>query len=61
MNFFRRCCESKRECLTYVIILIWVGIGILGTYYDTNFNELAAYFILQLEILIPVWQSYPQD
>ena len=45
MNFFRRCCESKRECLTYVIILIWVGIGILGTYYDTNFNELAAYFI----------------
>ncbi len=45
MNFFRRCCESKRECLTYVIILIWVGIGILGTYYETNFTELAAYFI----------------
>ena len=45
MNFLKRCCESKRECLTYVIILLWVGIGVLGTYFDTNFNELAAYFI----------------
>ncbi len=45
MNFLRRCCDSKRECLTYVIILIWVGIGILGTYFETDFTELAAYFI----------------
>jgi len=45
MKFLRRCCDSKRECLTYVIILLWVGIGVLGTYFETNFNELAAYFI----------------
>ena len=45
MNFLRRCCDSKRECLTYVIILIWVGIGILGTYFETDFTELATYFI----------------
>jgi len=45
MNFLRRCCDSKRECLTYIIILIWVGIGILGTYFETDFTELAAYFI----------------
>lgn len=45
MSILQRCCSSKRECLTYVIILLWVGAGILGTYYDTNFNELAAYFI----------------
>ena len=45
MNFLKRCCESKRECLTYVIILLWVGIGILGTYFETNFTDLAAYFV----------------
>jgi len=45
VSILQRCCSSKRECLTYVIILLWVGAGILGTYYDTNFNELAAYFI----------------
>lgn len=45
MNLLRRCCDSKRECLTYVIILIWVGIGILGTYFETDFTELATYFI----------------
>ena len=45
MNFLKRCCESKRECLTYIIVTLWIGIGILGTYYETNFNELAAYFI----------------
>ena len=45
MKFLRRCCDSKRECLTYLIIVIWVAIGVLGTYFDTNFNELATYFI----------------
>ena len=45
MKFLRRCCDSKRECLTYIIILIWVSIGILGTYFGTNFKELATYFI----------------
>ena len=45
MNFLKRCCESKRECLTYIIVTLWISIGILGTYYETNFTELAAYFI----------------
>ena len=45
MNFLKRCCDSKRECLTYIIVTLWVGIGILGTYYETNFTELVAYFI----------------
>ena len=45
MNFLKRCCESKRECLTYIIVTLWISIGILGTYYETNFAELAAYFI----------------
>ena len=45
MNFLKRCCESKRECLTYIIVTLWIGIGILGTYYETNFAQLAAYFI----------------
>jgi len=45
MGFIKRCCSSKRECLTYLIILLWVAVGILGTYYETNFTELAAYFV----------------
>jgi len=45
MNFFRRCCDSKRECLTYIIILMWVGLGILGTIYKTDFVQLASYFV----------------
>ena len=45
MSILQRCCSSKRECLTYMIILLWVGVGILGTYFETNFTELAAYFV----------------
>ena len=45
MNFLKRCCESKRECLTYIIVFLWVSIGILATYFETDFAELAAYFI----------------
>ncbi len=45
MNFIKRCCESKRECLTYIIVFLWVSIGILATYYETDFTELATYFI----------------
>ena len=45
MNFFRRCCDSKRECLTYIIILMWVGLGILGAIYKTDFVQLASYFV----------------
>ncbi len=45
MSILQRCCSSKRECLTYMIILLWVGVGVLGTYFETNFTELAAYFV----------------
>ncbi len=45
MGILKRCCNSKRECLTYVIILLWVGVGILGTYFNASYTELAAYFI----------------
>ena len=45
MGFLKRCCNSKRECLTYIIVLLWCGVGILGSYYEASFTELAAYFI----------------
>ena len=45
MGFLQRCCSSKRECLTYVIVLLWCGVGILGSYYEASFTELATYFI----------------
>ena len=45
MSILQRCCSSKRECLTYMIILLWVSVGVLGTYFETNFTELAAYFV----------------
>tara|TARA_Y100000389_G_scaffold84235_1_gene80866 strand:+ start:6039 stop:6401 length:363 start_codon:yes stop_codon:yes gene_type:complete len=28
-----------------MIILLWVSVGVLGTYFETNFTELAAYFV----------------
>jgi hypothetical protein len=45
MSFIQRCCSSKRECLTYIIVLLWCGVGILGSYYEASFTELATYFI----------------
>lgn len=45
IKFLRRCCESKRECITYLVVFIWVVLGVLATYFDTNFTDLAAYFI----------------
>lgn len=44
-RFLRRCCESKRECLTYLVLFLWVGLGMLGVYYNVNFTDLAAYFV----------------
>ena len=44
-SFLRRCCESKRECMTYVVMLLWIGMGILGFYYTADFNHMAAYFL----------------
>lgn len=45
LRFLRRCCESKRECLTYFIVILWIFKGVLATFYETNFNDLAAYFV----------------
>lgn len=43
--FLRRCCESKRECITYLVVFLWVAMGITATYFDVNFTQLAGYFI----------------
>jgi uncharacterized membrane protein len=45
IKLLRRCCESKRECVTYLVVFIWIVVGIVATYFDTNFTDLAAYFV----------------
>lgn len=45
IKFLRRCCDSKRECVTYLVVFLWVAVGILATYFDTSFTDLAAYFV----------------
>lgn len=45
LKFFKKCCTSKRECMTYIIILFWIAMGIFASYYDADFKDLAAYFI----------------
>jgi len=44
-SFLRRCCDSKRECVTYIVVFLWVSVGVLATYFDTDFTQLAGYFI----------------
>lgn len=44
-SFLRRCCDSKRECVTYLVVFLWVSVGVLATYFDTDFTQLAGYFI----------------
>lgn len=44
-RFLRRCCESKRECITYVVMLLWAVIGVLAFFYETSFVDLSAYFL----------------
>ena len=44
-SFISRCCESKRECITYLVVFLWVVMGVTATYFDTNFTQLAGYFI----------------
>ncbi len=45
ISFFKRCCESKRECITYVVVFFWVIIGAVASYFETNFTDLGSYFI----------------
>lgn len=35
---------GKREELVYVVVLLWIIMGLLGAYREANFTELAAYF-----------------
>jgi len=44
-SFLKRCCESKRECVTYLVVFLWVAVGITATYFNTDFTQLAGYFI----------------
>jgi predicted neutral ceramidase superfamily lipid hydrolase len=44
-SLLRRCCESKRECITYVVMLLWMAMGILAFFYETDFTNLSAYFL----------------
>lgn len=45
LNFLKRCCSSKRECITYLVIFLWIFIGSLAIYFESNLTDLAAYFI----------------
>lgn len=44
-RFLRRCCDSKRECITYAVMLLWALFGVLAFFYSTSFTDLAAYFL----------------
>lgn len=44
-RLLRRCCESKRECITYIIILLWVMLGIHSTINEVDLIDVAAYFV----------------
>lgn len=44
-NFLKRRCKSKRELITYLIVCLWIFLGVLGLYYGTNLADLSAYFI----------------
>jgi hypothetical protein len=35
---------GKREELVYIVVLLWIIMGVLGAYKQANFTELAAYF-----------------
>lgn len=35
---------GKREGLVYIIVVLWVSLGLLGVYKSTNFSDLSIYF-----------------
>lgn len=35
---------GKREGLVYIVVSLWIIMGILGAYKEANFTEMAAYF-----------------
>ena len=42
MNFFSN--FGKREALVYIIVTLWVGMGLLGAFKEASFTELSIYF-----------------
>lgn len=42
MNFLSN--FGKREGLVYIIVFLWVALGIFGAYKSTNFTDLSIYF-----------------
>ncbi len=42
MKFFSN--FGKREALIYIIVFLWVVIGLLGAYKDASFADLSVYF-----------------
>lgn len=35
---------GKREGLVYIVVFLWIAMGVLGAWKEANFTELAAYF-----------------
>lgn len=44
-EFLKRRCRSKRELITYLVVFLWIFLGVLGLYYNTNLIDLSTYFI----------------
>ena len=42
MNFFNN--FGKREALVYIIVTLWIGMGLLGAFKQASFTELSIYF-----------------
>jgi len=40
-----RISKCKRERLIYIIVFLWIVLGILGIFYSSNLSELAVYFV----------------
>ena len=45
VKLLKKSCNSKRRFVTYVVIFLWVVMGVIGTYYGSNLTHLAAYFV----------------
>lgn len=44
-RFIKRTCNSKRECVTYVVVFLWVYLGVLSVIYDSSLEDLSVYFL----------------
>lgn len=42
MSFFSN--WGKREALVYIIVLMWILMGLMGAFKDASFNQLSIYF-----------------